>query len=485
MLAAGKLPHQLKLLLSNPNVLKVGRMVDADLKHLQNACNSSVPFVGGLDLATLAKERLVVPNAKCSLADLYAIMLNKRLSKATAIRVSEAWEDTYLSQEMCKYAALLIYHKLSQIQPPLPLPEILLPRTPIILYNDSSRAIARGHISDHFYENLRVFEGIKITAKRTVVDITEPLIPGAIITIHAKKSLQSFGKPPFSLVCLHSHLRLSGSSETVLKQESPRLHSSSSSDENNQTMTNRDTDWADPDSDPSVPTGFEDKLNSELDDELEGPSIGSLVLDQFDPVPPLSNETDPSQSTPNSTPSQRCQVDANCAAKGQSILGNQPIQWTAIRSRVLKDPFHVFNMFYISVSHGLRLEFSRALRDALFIPDKEDKSRISTWGATQDPPVSFDDLVRLRPAWVWKHCKRVISPPEELYPLVKNVFNVYGPLKDAKTGLPLFNTAAWKTAKNILVLIQKGYLSDPPGVALYSVLRLDAVNGGLPIYRCA
>ena len=31
-------------------------------------------------------------------------------------------------------------------------------------------------------------------------------------------------------------------------------------------------------------------------------------------------------------------------------------------------------MFYISRRHGLRYQFVRELRDAIFIPDKEDKA---------------------------------------------------------------------------------------------------------------
>ena len=57
-------------------------------------------------------------------------------------------------------------------------------------------------------------------------------------------------------------------------------------------------------------------------------------------------------------------------------------------------------------------------------------------------------------------------------------------LKDVKTGQPLFNKSAWKSAKNILTLIQGGYLSDPPGITLYYQIGFDSNNGGLPIYRC-
>ena len=64
------------------------------------------------------------------------------------------------------------------------------------------------------------------------------------------------------------------------------------------------------------------------------------------------------------------------------------------------------------------------------------------------------------------------------------VLHSYGSLKAAKTGQPLFNKSALKFAKNILTLIKRGYLLDPPGIALYHQIGLDSKNGGLPIYRC-
>jgi hypothetical protein len=140
-------------------------------------------------------------------------------------------------------------------------------------------------------------------------------------------------------------------------------------------------------------------------------------------------------------------------------------------------------MFYISVAHGLRVEFARALRDAIFIPDAEDKARIIAWGQQQNPPRTWEDLVRKSSDWVWRRCKRIIPPPEQLHGDVAEVFRTFGPLKDATIGLPLFNSAAWAVAKNILELISKGYLSDPPGIALYYQLGVDAKTG-LPLYRC-
>jgi hypothetical protein len=93
-------------------------------------------------------------------------------------------------------------------------------------------------------------------------------------------------------------------------------------------------------------------------------------------------------------------------------------------------------------------------------------------------------MLRTRAKWIWRHCKRSIPPPEQLYPLIERVFRTYGPLKNAKNGEPLFNVAAWRVSKNILDLVRKGFLSDPPGVSLYYQIGVDTKYGGLPLYRC-
>jgi hypothetical protein len=55
---------------------------------------------------------------------------------------------------------------------------------------------------------------------------------------------------------------------------------------------------------------------------------------------------------------------------------------------------------------------------------------------------------------------------------------------DSITGQPLFSSAAWKSAQNILKVIQAGYLSDPPGIPLYYQVGLDRNKNGLPVWQC-
>ncbi|KAJ7158821.1 hypothetical protein C8R46DRAFT_1224735 [Mycena filopes] len=453
MLAGGRLPKALLQLLSSPRVLKVGRSVTADLKYLHEAVESTVPFVGGVDLAKLAKDRLLVSSAKVGLADLCATILERRLNKDVSERTSNAWDREQLTPQQVSYAALdvyaclCIYDAIIPLPIPSPLPKSPAIGVPVLIFNaDQGRVIGRGKIAA--LEG--TFDAITISATRCLVEVLEVLVPAAIITTHRRQALSIFGPAPFNIVCLRSHLRL-GTSFARAVPASPLPP------------------------DPSQP----DPNSNQPQDELESSDFGALLLEEMESATPRNPAT-----------LSRCTRDSKSAEEGARILAELKVWSDVIHSRVLKDPFHVFNQFYISVAHGLRVEFARALRDAMFIPDAADKARIVAWGLRQNPPQTWEFMVSQRSDWVWRRCKRIIPPPQQLHRDVSAVFHTFGPLKDATTGLPLFNSAAWTVAKNTLDLIHKGFLSDPPGIALYFQLGVDAKTvslpgfAGLPLYRC-
>ncbi|KAF7377554.1 3'-5' exonuclease domain-containing protein [Mycena sanguinolenta] len=453
ILAGGRIPPVLKQLLQNPRILKVGRAVAADLKYLQEASNTSTVFVGAVDIARFAKDWLAVTSAKVGLADLCAKILGKCLSKNVSERISTAWEREQLSESQRHYAALdvfachCLYDSLVRIPVPSPLPPTAPIGTSVLLFSaDRARLIARGTIS----ATGGTYDHINITPTRCLVDISEVIVPAAIITTHDKRKLSDFGPVSFKLVCLRSHLRISADLN-LPSTTSPVLSTVPSSSTSGPQLT---VPAADVDSESGLGNLIETELGS---GEAHNPA--ALV---------------------------HCEIDAESQKIGFEVLATAAHNWgvwkTIIRSRVLKDAFHIFNMFYISVVHGLRIEFARALRDAIFIPDPVDKARIIAWGRRQNPPQDWNSLLRSSSQWLWRRCKRIIPPAEELYPLVAAVFKTFGHLKDAKSGLPLFNPSAWAVAKNVLELIQKGFLSDPPGIALYYQLGVD--KSGLPLYRC-
>ncbi|KAJ3963552.1 hypothetical protein EV361DRAFT_786209, partial [Lentinula raphanica] len=85
--ASQQLPHQLVLFLKDPRIIKAGRMVTADLRHLETISGKG-PFCGGIELGTLAKQRFLISDARISLADLTAAILGKCLPKNRAERIS-------------------------------------------------------------------------------------------------------------------------------------------------------------------------------------------------------------------------------------------------------------------------------------------------------------------------------------------------------------------------------------------------------------
>ncbi|KIK53592.1 hypothetical protein GYMLUDRAFT_250294 [Collybiopsis luxurians FD-317 M1] len=466
MIASGCLPIMLKQVLSNPCIIKVGRNVGADLQYLESAVSASPKtFVGTVDLGKMTKECLVSKDAWIGLADLCALMLGKCLNKNVPECISDLWENDTLSEaQICyaaldAYASLCIYQKLLMISVPSPLPldTSPAPSTPILLYSsDKSCLIAQGCVSHHYGAD-EPFNGINVTKMQCVIEVSDVLVPGAKLPIYgSKKLLSSFGTPLFHMVCLKSHLRLAPPPSPSLSQDLPSHNGPSSS----------------PSSFPSsIPT----------DDLEDAPGTDSNSLEKS-----VASMLDDLESTASSSLSlSGCSIDEQSQELGDEIIKKvASMPWdTTHQSWVKKDAFHIFHQFYLPAAHGCRVDFVRAFWDSLFLPDQGDKSRIESWGAKQQPLVTYEYLLCTKPKWVLDRCKRVIPPPEQLYPLVAKVFNIYGSLKDAKSGAPLFNKAAWGVAQQVLELIRKGFLSDPLDIALYKLLFYERKTG-LPIYRC-
>ncbi|KAG6818631.1 hypothetical protein H0H93_003310 [Arthromyces matolae] len=478
MLAQKRLPHELLNFLRDEQVIKAGKSVNGDLRQLAiaAACDPS-SFRGGLDLATYAKQRLLISDARISLADLTAIILGESLPKNVTERISSSWDNQELTDHQVEYAArdayacLRIHQKINASPQPTLLPDTQTDSVglPVIVLTEDSKAIAaRGVISDVALSP--TYDGINITPTRTVITVHDILIPATIMTQHRRKSLHDCGPAPFDVIALRSRVRVVPSS-----QSTPLLSS----------VSQPCQAPPDPESSPDIRTESlsEDASTGDgtlLGDVLDSIDSESADLDLDQETNSLSHAAAKSQqSNPNS-------YDRESAELGKEALGPCPadpnIFKNTIRSRVVKDVFHMFNMLRISTSHGLRVPFAQTLRDAVLVPHPDDKQRIEAWLATKD--LRWDDVVKFKPNWLWRHCRRTIPPPEILYPLVHDIFMTWGPLKDAKSHVPLFTPSLWKVAKNILELIRNGYLSDPPGVALYYIIGLDKKAGGLPIYRC-
>ncbi|KAG8968224.1 hypothetical protein FRC05_001605 [Tulasnella sp. 425] len=460
--AKKELPRSICAVLQSSRIHKVGRMVENDLKRLASEAYTGCIFTGAVELAQLAKQRSVIPTARTSLSELVALTLKHYLEKDQSIRVSEDWDRETLSDDQVRYAAtdayasLAVYNALMEIPVPGNLPLSPAPGLPIsIWHDDGSRLIAHGIVA----EQVNHLQGINVTQTRLVVTVQQVLVPSSVVIVRQTQDLAS-DPVPFNVVVQRRKLQTRPTSAHLMPHQDSTA------------PTTKDS------STPAPPVGNEHGTSESSDsDALD--TVGSLMAsEEFHPT----LEPD--------APALPTLLDPESAATGEAILKEvESLPWkTEIRSRIAKDCFHVMNGIPISRLepysrvHALKRPFARALRDAILIPDQEDRHRLSIELAKIG--MTFEHFVRTNPRSAWQHVKRIIPPPEQLLPAVQKVFTTYGPLPDAKTGLPLFNAAAWHAAKNALKLIKNGYLSDPPGIPLYHIIGFDKHMNNLPIYHC-
>jgi hypothetical protein len=453
----GNLPGALRSFLQNPHILKVGRNVGQDLKRLQKECQSSISFAGALDLANIAKSKGIISDARIGLADLCAIVLHTRLDKSSPLRVRTDWDSDELSFEQLKYAALdawaslQIYQKISQILPSEKITQFTQPGTPVSILHDDGQVIAYGILSLNSTSPCR---GINITSTRACVTVQHITVSAAILPLHGI-TLSSLGPPPFNVVVKQSKIqkRLLTEVSTESDMISPLLQTQPVESTNQfqellQFM--------------SIPVSADENWTEGVDDSI----------DTAEEMDNNANIAEIGESSVEGVLTQLQELETELSS------------WSpTIRSRVIMDVWHAMAHIKVSKEHGFRRPFARALRDAILVPDAADKTRISLYLASVD--TSWEDVLRFNASWLWKHCKRIIPPPEQLYPLVKDVYAAFGSLLDAKTKQPLFNSRAWKDAGNVLKAIKAGFLSDPPGIPLYFQIGVDKRHGNLPIYRCA
>lgn len=151
------------------------------------------------------------------------------------------------------------------------------------------------------------------------------------------------------------------------------------------------------------------------------------------------------------------------------------------QSKVLKDAFHLMDMIRVSKKHPLYQDFSKALRDVLFVVDEEDRSRIEEFLLGVNS--SWNRKVEEDPSWIFRRVRRVIPPAADILSLMDDLFRTHGPIVDPKTGKPLFDDEAWRKARLVKDAIAAGHVSDPINIPLYFEIGLD--KDGLPLYRCS
>ncbi len=463
------MPHALLSFLRAPRLLKVGVHVQADLTRLFNDCGfqgHAQPFLGALELGRLAKDQNLVNWANISLAELVATILGYTLPKDDTIRVSTGWDNPTLTQEQETYAALdvfavySVYDTFTHLPGVGPVTDATAGGAVVkLLSRDKSSIVAYGVIAP---DRPAKFGGVNVSKTRTVINVTRILASGYLLRSELSSSqsevpLSSFGTVlPFQILCCTKDLHICTGKDITEAQILQNTEPTSPAIMNL------------PPPPPDSYTSAGDPIASENPRDHTQIYTEGIADNGEDYDPETENLVEEAEQMPHD--------DAALLEETLLfILGDE-----CVRSRVIGDTWHLMDMFKISVHHGLRRAFTRALRDALFMHDPDDKLNMTDFLAKEG--ITYEQKILWSSDWVWKQVKRYIPAPEILLPWVSAVFQKYGPLLDATTKQPLFNDAAWEVARRILENIRLGYYSDPPGVTLYRSSGYD--SNGLALYQC-
>ena len=452
-----RLPEALQIVLTSTRVIKIGRNVSSDFAKLaRDFPGFKIPakmhnkLDGVIELGRLAKAKNVVSKATASLASITAAALHCNLSKDS--RATE-WSAPQLSPEQVHYAALdawvalEIWHTIKDSKTQGCLLETASPVGQSVSLFVRKQEVARGAISQQpakypIVTNEETGETVMInvstTQTRALITITEVLAPQVQLAWH-KTTLHQLqaGRPSFEAVVSLSCLRTCSIEPpaTILSDLLPAAQIDTS------------------DSVIMPPSGI----------GLSAPG------DRSDSDSDLDFE--------------HMQEDNEQDSETQSPEYIQPLEGTSMPSHILNDVWHEMDKLTrtLSTEHSLFNAFSTAFCDTMLVPDKADKQNVQAYLEMKGS--KWEQVLKYNPDWLWARVRRYIPEKNLLHHLLEELFDAWGPVQcPYHKNMPLFGENSWQKAKAILHDVKRGWISDPPGIPLYTLQGHD--KHGLTLYHC-
>ncbi|KAJ7433027.1 hypothetical protein B0H11DRAFT_2209095 [Mycena galericulata] len=460
-------------------VFKTGVGVKGDLTRLkkqfpQLAEQGSFNII---DLKEYAVQRGIIGRQDSGALDvLVKKVLGKHLVKDDPIRKSEDWEGS-LRPEMKTYAALdvfasrLVFEEISKI-PPIDAVTIDSPvGTPVALLVQEGGAIAAyGKISAVQPPS---FAGIRVhtpNRNRILVDVDSVLIPSAAAIFHQLPT-SSKTKRTAAGAYTFAQLQSASSSSTFCVVASLSLLSFDRRREPTHAIQDLPAnDKPDPahvspvmrtvvaDTEDSGAQESDDDSDSESEANFDEPNDENDYPSESVKLQMLEAHADVCGGTKRVHDSESESPDSEESKFLADLcrLIEAPPDVENVYTRMKKDLFHAFRMIPMSGDHGMRAEFTRALRDHLMRWDPTARTAVDKICRTKFHR-TFDEMLARSPRFIKQRVPRY-------------------------NGEPLFTKEAWKKAAAVLELAREGYLSDPEGVVLYEKAGVD--EDGLQKWNC-
>lgn len=285
-----------------------------------------------------------------------------------------------------------------------------------------------------------IFNGVYVSTTRVVMTIEKVHVPAYLINpilllSRQPTPLSAFGKVPFNLLYQANHLQTSSNVNSTCTSMGPGSESNITS--------------------PAMLTWLDHEgllttaLSEVAESNLNKPSPMDIWSESLEDrnADLVTNDSEP--ITQNITSSL---IDpATSSAMSQLLLDFRdynPKCADLVCTRVIGDIWHVFHQFSISLQHGLRCPFSKALSRAFFIPNLDDRRAVEN--VLCQKKTTYEAKLRSNPDYIRKCVRYHVPPTEKLFSHIATVLKTFGPLCDAQTKQPLLNEKAWVVAKNVL-----------------------------------
>ncbi|KAK2467285.1 hypothetical protein APHAL10511_000834 [Amanita phalloides] len=172
-------PHAFLAFMRSSFFKKAGVNISASFKRLQRDCAFGPldpPFVGQVELGTMALSRGAATRRNVSLVELAGTLLRRFLPKDPQICVSSHWADPQLPDAYIEHAVLNayavheVYQHLSEMEACRPVTADMAGGTPVMLCAPDGSEVAHGIIA---LERPKSLNGVDVTATRMVITVSK------------------------------------------------------------------------------------------------------------------------------------------------------------------------------------------------------------------------------------------------------------------------------------------------------------------------
>lgn len=458
------IPHQLGALLVDPGVGKAGKMIAGDAAKLD--AEWSLPVRGWFELGMYAKERKPIPNAGISLAALTEVLLDRTLNKSEQLRFGN-WSaplsnDAQRYAGLDAYASLAVYEAARTMRSATPGPNATVEGVRVFLTDTCGlRRVAICSV---------VRDSMNVAADAVKVRLEKVLLPGYVVPkigLQPSRALRDIAADGASKgtkqVFAVSRRHLRDVAHPVEKRRTEDLRRGrlvrAALEERDETY-----DALGPLEEATrrvIRTGVVDGTGEEI------PDGGVPDIDE--------QEDDVERSAADED-----YLDIALTSGLES--GYVP---RGMLSGVRGDVMHAMDRVLRRVpkNHGATQMFARCLTHAMLVFNKGDADAARRVAAERIPALSWDEVLYRHSKWVQARVRRVVPPPGVLAARIQRVCRLFEPVQDASTKQLLLNAAGKRAVRQVVKMAADGWLSDLPGVGLYTLRGRDQDN--LPLWPCS